>query len=113
MRPLTALLCAFLLSLGTCLSAQSVVDSLRIDVLLREDGSASVTECWDIDVRGDITEWYLVEGNLGRMEILDLKVSDETGTEYVSEGLSWDVDRSRREKAGRCGMVPKKDGCEI
>ena len=113
MRPLTALLCAFLLSLGTCLSAQSVVDSLRVDVLLREDGSASVTECWDIDVRGDITEWYLVEGNLGRMEILDLKVSDETGTEYVSEGLSWDVDRSRREKAGRCGMVPKKDGCEI
>ena len=83
MRPLTALLCAFLLSLGTCLSAQSVVDSLRIDVLLREDGSASVTECWDIDVRGEITEWYLVEGNLGRMEILDLKVSDETGTEYV------------------------------
>ncbi|MGN1216219.1 MAG: DUF2207 family protein [Candidatus Cryptobacteroides sp.] len=113
MRLHAALTCAFLLSFGTLLSAQSVVDSLRIDVSLMDDGSAHVTEYWSIDVRGDITEWYLVEGNLGRMEIRDLEVSDEHGVSYVSEGRSWDVDRSRREKAGRCGIVPKSDGCEL
>ncbi|MGN0201285.1 MAG: DUF2207 family protein [Candidatus Cryptobacteroides sp.] len=113
MRLLAALSCAFLLFLGTGLCAQSVVDSLRIDVLLQDDGSALVTERWDVDVRGDITEWYLVEGNLGKMQILDLQVCDETGTQYICEGEDWDVDRSRSAKAGRCGMVLKRDGCEI
>ena len=113
MRRLKALCCALLLSAGLHLSAQSVVDSLRIDVILGEDGSASVTEVWNIDVRGSITEWYLVEDNLGRMDIRDLKVSDETGREYVSDGTSWNVDRSRQAKAGRCGMVRKSDGYEL
>lgn len=113
MRLHAALSCAFALSFGTLLSAQSVVDSLRIDVSLMDDGSAHVTEYWSIDVRGDITEWYLVEDNLGKMEIRDLEVSDETGEPYVSEGRSWDVDRSRSKKAGRCGIVPKSNGCEL
>lgn len=113
MRLLKALACCLLLSFGLQLSAQSVVDSLRIDVSLRDDGSAAVTEVWSIDVQGSITEWYLVEDNLGRMDIRNLRVSDETGIEYVSEGTSWDVDRSRAAKAGRCGMVRKSNGYEL
>ncbi|MBQ6286993.1 MAG: DUF2207 domain-containing protein [Bacteroidales bacterium] len=93
--------------------SQSRVDTVRIDVSLRDDGSALVRERWVIDVAGGITEWYLGKENLREMEIRDLKVTDETGREYVSEGYSWDVHRTRPEKAGRCGIVPKGDGCEL
>ena len=79
---------------------------------LRDDGAAVVTETWRIDVSDDITEWYLVADNMGRMSISDLQVHDETGNEYVNEG-EWDVNRSRARKAGRCGLVTKSDGYEI
>lgn len=92
--------------------AGSDVDSLGISVMLRDDGSASVTETWRIDVSDDISEWYLVAGNMGRMTIRDLQVRDETGTEYLNEG-EWNVNRSRSRKAGRCGLVSKPDGYEI
>ena len=113
MRRLQAIFLAAVLSLvAVPLCAGSDVDSLLINVLLRDDGSASVTETWQIDVSDDITEWYLVEGNMGRMTIRDLQVRDETGKEYYNEG-EWDVNRSRSKKAGRCGLVTKSDGYEI
>ncbi len=92
--------------------AGSDVDSLRINVELRDDGAAVVTEVWRINVSGDISEWYLVADNMGRMTISGLQVHDETGNEYVNEG-EWDVDRNRARKAGRCGLVTKSDGYEI
>lgn len=82
---------------------------------LRDDGAALVTEIWRINVSDDISEWYLVADNMGRMTIEDLMVSDETAYEsyeYVNEG-EWDVNRSRARKAGRCGLVTKSDGYEI
>lgn len=94
-----------------CLGSE--VDSLRIDVALRQDGSALVTETWNIDVSSDISEWYLVAYNLGGMDIRNLKVIDETGTRFVTEEGTWNVDRSRKEKAGRCGLIPKNGGYEI
>lgn len=90
----------------------SEVDSLSINVDLQDDGSAFVNETWRIDVSSDISEWYLVADNMGRMTISDLQVCDETGNEYVNEG-EWDVNRSRAGKAGRCGLVTKPDGYEI
>lgn len=113
MKRIQALLSALLLCFSLTLNAQSVVDSLRIDVLLQEDGSAMVTELWQIDVRGSITEWYLVKDNLSKMDITDLSVTDETGLRFTNEGTSWDVDRSRTQKAGRCGMVRKSNGYEV
>ncbi len=108
-----AAFCAVLLLFtAVAASAQSRVDSLRIDVELRDDGSARITEVWPVDVSDDISEWYLVVGNRGRMTIRDLGVKDETGREYLDEG-EWDIDRSRAEKAGRCGLVTKSDGYEI
>ena len=94
------------------LSAGSDVDSLRINVELRNDGSAFITEMWQVNVSDDISEWYLVEDNMGRMTISDLQVKDETGNEYLNEG-EWNVNRSRARKAGRCGLVTKSDGYEI
>ncbi len=105
--------CTVLLMFTTvAVSAQSSVDSLRINVELQDDGSAAVTEIWPVDVSDDISEWYLVAGNMGRMTISGLGVKDETGRVYVNEG-EWDIDRSRAEKAGRCGLVTKSDGYEI
>lgn len=113
MRRLRALFLTAALSLvAVPLCAGSDVDSLRINVELRDDGAALVTEIWRINVSDDISEWYLVADNMGRMTIEDLRVCDETGNEYVNEG-EWNVNRSRARKAGRCGLVTKSDGYEI
>ena len=89
---------------------QLLAIAISILVELAADGSAAVTENWDIDaVEG--TEWYLVRSNLGDIAVSDLSVS-ENGREFLNEG-SWDIDRSLAQKAFRCGIVSKKDGCEI
>ena len=90
--------------------ADTGIYGIDIDVALRRDGSALVTETWDVSVSG-ITEWYLVRSNLGDIEISDLRVS-ENGQQFINEG-AWDIDRSIREKAFRCGIVEKSNGCEI
>ncbi len=103
---------ALLVSAAASVFGQSVVDTVRIDVLLRDNGDARITEKWSIDVRGSITEWYLVASNLGKMDISGLSVTDETGCEYSNIG-EWDIDRSREQKARKCGLVTKSDGYEI
>ena len=90
--------------------AQSIRD-LDIRAVLRPDGSARVTQVWDVSVvRG--TEWYIPIDNLGKMSVTDLSVS-ENGQPFVSEGNRWDVDRSLEEKTGRCGIVEKRNGVEL
>ena len=113
MRRLGFILGVVFLTLSVQALAQSQVESVRIDVDLQDDGSALVKEVWEIDVAGSITEWYLGKENLGKMDIVDLKVTDETGREYESEGTHWNLERSRSEKAGRCGMVRKSGGYEL
>ena len=56
--------------------------SIDIDVYLNKDGSANITEVWDVD-GNDGTEWYKVMNNLGNMELSDYKVSmDGTNLTY-------------------------------
>ncbi|MGE4548173.1 MAG: DUF2207 domain-containing protein [Intestinibacillus sp.] len=105
---LSALLLCFAIPLTA--SAESV-DSVTVDVTLDESGAAHVTEVWQIDATQG-TEWYLNKVNMGDMEITDFSVSDETGKQYTNEG-AWDVDRSREQKAGKCGVVIKSDGYEL
>ena len=83
------------------------VRDIRIDVTLSEDGSAKITEVWDVCVASG-TEWYLVRHNLGDIKISDLSVTDETGRNYIYEGENWNIDRSIDAKAGRCGLT--RDG---
>ena len=113
MRRLQVFLSVLLLFLFSPSFAQSQVDSVKIYVELQDDGSALIRERWVIDVSDNITEWYLGRENLGLMQILDFKVSDESGREYVYEGTDWDIHRSRSDKAGRCGIVTKRNGCEL
>ncbi len=90
--------------------ADTSIYGIDINVALRKDGSALVTETWNVNVSG-ITEWYLVRGNLGDIEVSDLQVS-ENGQQFINEG-EWDIDRNIRQKAFRCGIVEKSNGCEI
>jgi hypothetical protein len=100
---------AFMAAAPLCF-ADTDIYGIDIDVELRRDGSALVTETWDVRVSG-ITEWYLVRGNLGDICISDLQVS-ENGQQFINEG-EWDIDRNIRQKAFRCGIVEKSNGCEI
>ena len=105
---------SFVLALvASCLVAWGAdVRSVNIDVRLRTDGSARITEVWDL-TPSEGTEWYLVRSNLGDIEVCDLSVSDENGNRFINDG-EWDVDRSLRAKKGRCGIVHKGSrGVEI
>lgn len=113
MRRLRFILGVVLLCLSVPSLAENQVESVRIDVELQDDGSAFVKETWVIDVDSDITEWYLGKENLGKMKILDLGVTDESGTEFFNEGTNWNISRSREKKAFRCGLVKKSDGYEV
>jgi uncharacterized membrane protein YgcG len=113
MRRLRFILGVVLLCLSVPSLAENQVESVRIDVELQDDGSAFVKETWVIDVESDITEWYLGKENLGKMKIIDLGVTDESGMEFFNEGTNWNISRSREKKAFRCGLVKKSDGYEV
>lgn len=93
------------------IAQESVTRDIDISVTLEKNGGADICEVWDLSVyRG--TEWYLVRENLGDIAISGLSVSDETGREYLFEG-EWEVERSIGEKSARCGIVTKRNGCEL
>lgn len=77
---------------------------------LQPDGSALISEQWDIDVVSG-TEMYLKRGNLSDIVISDFSVS-ENGIEFVNEGI-WDYRRSIDGKAGRCGVIDDGKECEL
>ena len=95
----------------------STVESLDIKVVLMKDGSARIEERWNIDVDDSDakTEWYVAHRGLNDMYIKDLEVEG-----YVPghEGLQryetldkWNIDASRKEKTGKCGL--NNNGQEI
>lgn len=107
---LAAFVAAALLS-GTPVFGRNVVRDVAISLNLQADGTANVTEVWTVDVT-EGTEWYLVRENLGDIVVEGLSVSDETGHKYLVEP-EWNSDRSRSEKARRCGIIHKRKGVEI
>ena len=109
MRRLLAIIAAAALTL-TAFARQRVKD-VDTRVVIDRDGSASVTQVWDVDVT-EGTEWYIPVQRLGPMSVRDLQVS-ENGQPFQSVGNDWDVDWSRSRKEGKCGMVPKSDGAEL
>ena len=108
---LAVLVVAIIISISTTSTASAYSPEIRdidISVRLDNDGTAYITEVWDVTV-ADGTEWYLVQDNLGDIQIFDFQVKDETGRQYIYE-RDWDVDRSINEKAGKCGIVNKGNG---
>ena len=99
MKRLTAAAVGFALCLTAF--AQRIRD-IDIVVDLQPDGSAVVTQHWDVRVISG-TEWYIPIENLGPMTVSDLSVS-ENGLAFESVGDAWDVDWSRKRKTGKCGI---------
>jgi len=96
---------AVLSVLGFCacvtLFAQEIRD-IDIRVELQRDGSATVTQVWDVTVVSG-TEWYIPIASSSGMTVSDLSVS-ENGTAFRSLGDSWNVDADREQKRNRCGI---------
>ena len=101
-----------LLASATSLFARPQLHDIDIRVVLSKNGDAHITETRQMTIDSEGTECYIGLGNMGGSQIIDLQVSDETGTEYTNIG-SWDIDRSRSWKAGKCGIVTKHGGYEL
>ena len=110
-RSKTVLLLVLLAS-ATSLFARPTLTRLDIRVVLSHTGDAYITETRQMNIDSEGTECYIGIGTPEGSEIRDLRVSDETGREFENVG-SWDIDRSRSWKEGKCGIVMKHGGCEL
>ena len=110
MRRLFFWIVACVLSLSAF--AQHELHNLDIQVQLQPNGDAYITETRQMTVGSEGTECYIVVGNLNGSFVNDLSVKDETGRAYDYIGL-WQINRSRDEKAGKCGIVQKDNGYEL
>ena len=109
MRRLLAIMAAALIALP--LAARQQTRDLDISVVVGSDGTATITQRWDVYV-DEGTEWYIPLSGLGHMSVEGLEVS-EGGVPFESVGKKWDVDWSRSRKTGKCGIVPKNKGAEL
>lgn len=93
-------------------AAEDAIPEMNINVLLREDGSAEITEIWDIQNVYEGTEYYKALNNLEDMTIHSFSVSDDTGKTYtVME--QWDTELTLEEKAHTCGILKTSKGYEL
>lgn len=105
---LTACLCVALCCLPV--SAANRVPEMEIEVALRQDGSAYITQTWSTRT-DEGTEFYLARNDSGYLTITDFSVNDQNGRYTFVE--NWDVGVSFEEKANKCGIVQTKDGVEL
>ena len=87
------------------------VKNVETTVSLIKNGNAVVMQTWDVTVTSG-TEWYIPVTNMGNRNIRDLSVY-ENNQAYESDGRKWNSDRSRKEKAFRCGIIDKSNGVEL
>ena len=92
--------------------AQHTLKKLDMWIVLQPDGSAIVGEERFSRIGDQGTEGYITFNDLGDMDVINLEVDDETGKEFILEE-EWDTQRSRAEKAGRCGFNRTDKGVEI
>lgn len=105
---LTAIFCIALFI--PAVFAANQVPEMEIDVALRPDGSACITQTWTADTH-EGTEFYLARKDSGYLSITDFSVSDKNGTYTLVE--NWDVNASFEEKAGKCGILQTGEGVEL
>lgn len=106
------LLWLMLLPSATIVFGRPKLHDLDIRVLLSPNGDAQITETRRMSIDSEGTECYIVVGNLNGSKLQGFSVWDETGLRYEVQS-SWDIDRSRSWKTGRCGIVTKRDGYEL
>lgn len=96
-------------SVTTVYAADNHVTSIDIEVVIKEDGSAVITQYWTGDFH-EGTENYLPI-RTGDIDISGFEVSDENGPYTLIS--DWDIDANFKEKAGKCGIVETDDGVEL
>jgi hypothetical protein len=116
-RKFMAALFAVLVLLGVVCSATTInayaadnhVTNIDIEVVIREDGSAVITQHWTGEFEKGTENYLPIRTN--DIEISDFTVSDENGPyTFVKK---WNVDASFKKKAGKCGIVETDDGVEL
>ncbi|WP_312433218.1 DUF2207 domain-containing protein [Lacrimispora sp.] len=103
-----------LFSLGAVpvFAKEDAIPSIKLDVILQSDGSAVITEIWDVRGVSSGTEYYKALNNMAGMSVHSLTVWDESGTQYKTLGV-WNTKLSREEKSGTCGIMKTSDGYEL
>ena len=90
-------------------NAQNKIYSIDMHINVTQDGSANITETWDVD-GDDGTEWYKVLNNLGNSEVGNFTVSMD-GEPLIYK--DWDVHESLTQKRGYYGINKTNDGLEL
>lgn len=93
-------------------AAEDGIRSIVIDVFLNENGSATVTEVWDIDNVHGGTEYFIGMNLPPSMNVHSLQVSDEMGHVFQPT-FNWDIDASFEDKAFRSGIIVTNRGYEL
>ena len=83
-----------------------------MDVVIHHDGSADVQEIRQMRIGQEGTECFIKMYNWEDMDITRFSVREDSIV-YHNEGRNWDVDRSRSEKAFRCGINEVIEGNEL
>jgi uncharacterized membrane protein YgcG len=100
-----------LLCVVTTMVARPQLHNLDIRVVLSRNGDARITETRQMTIDEEGTECYIGLANMGPSQIMDLMVTDETGTPYTL--VDWDVHEDRDWKTNRCGIVKTSGGYEL
>lgn len=113
MKKITVILLTLLITLTSIPSlyaSGNTLDTLNIEVYIHEDGSATITETWKMEVV-EGTENFRVLDRLGDAYIKDYSVSDENGPFTLVE--NWNINASRQQKANTFGMVQNGNVLEL
>ena len=109
MRKRNLLLFIILMLFPVLVFAKNDIYSKNADIYINKDGSANVTETWDVKGQ-DGTEWYIPLTNLGQSEILNYTVTMD-GKELKFK--SWNIDEGISQKAGYYGINYVNNGMEL
>jgi len=112
MRCFNSLILSFILVLSfiTTAFAANQVNTIDIEAVMYQDGSMYVTQVWEGNFN-EGTEVYIPMNAPDYLTISDLQVSDLNGT-YEVLG-NWELDKSFKEKANKCGINYTDAGYEI
>lgn len=91
-------------------NAENRIDSLIINIKLLKNGDAIVKEKWSV-FNDEGTEWYIPK-NDNSVTYSDFELQDSSGKTFQFENV-WDIDRTRKEKAFKCGLNRTKNGFEF
>ena len=104
-------LLSFLAILPSVESMASVVKRIDVKAVLHKDGTAAIEEHWliNLDDSDAKTEWYVEHRSIDGIHIENLSVvgyvPGQSGLVPFETLSEWDLDASREEKAGKCGLA--------